>query len=82
MIRIPCPGAGRLHGKMLLQVHDELVIECPRAELARVAGVVRDIMENAYPLSIPLTTEARLGQRTGMNYNPGLRHHRKRIWQT
>jgi DNA polymerase-1 len=46
---------------MLLQVHDELVIECPRAELDKVAGVVQDIMENAYPLSIPLTTEARWG---------------------
>ena len=62
MIRIP-PGLAQagLHGKMLLQVHDELVIECPRAELAKVTGVVRDIMENAYPLSIPLTTEARWG---------------------
>ena len=46
---------------MLLQVHDELVIECPRDEMNKVAGVVQNIMENAYPLNIPLTTEARWG---------------------
>jgi DNA polymerase-1 len=46
---------------MLLQVHDELVIECPRNEMRAVAGVVRDVMENAYPMGIPLTTEARWG---------------------
>ena len=62
MIKIPPALAqASLHGKMLLQVHDELVIECPRAELNETAGVVQKIMENAYPLSIPLTTEARWG---------------------
>jgi DNA polymerase-1 len=62
MIKIPpaLTQAG-LHGKMLLQVHDELVIECPRDEMNKVAGVVQNIMENAYPLNIPLTTEARWG---------------------
>ena len=37
------------------------VFECPREELNEVARVVQDLMENAYPLSIPLTTEARWG---------------------
>ncbi|MCX6037303.1 MAG: DNA polymerase I, partial [Chloroflexi bacterium] len=62
MIKIP-PALAQagLHGKMLLQVHDELVVECPRAELSGVVGEVRDVMENAYPLGIPLTTEARWG---------------------
>jgi DNA polymerase-1 len=62
MIKIP-PALAKagLHGKMLLQVHDELVVECPHAEMSGVAGVVRDIMENAYKLAIPLTTEARWG---------------------
>jgi DNA polymerase-1 len=46
---------------MLLQVHDELVVECPRSELAETVRVGRQVMENAYPLSIPLTTEARWG---------------------
>jgi DNA polymerase-1 len=62
MIRIPpaLVKAG-LHGRMLLQVHDELVLECPRAELSAVETAVREIMENAYPMGIPLTTEARWG---------------------
>jgi DNA polymerase-1 len=62
MIKIP-PALAQagLHGKMLLQVHDELVVECPNTELSGVVEVVRKIMENAYTLSIPLTTEARWG---------------------
>jgi DNA polymerase-1 len=62
MIKIPPAIAlAGLHGRMLLQVHDELVIECPRTELNETVNVARKIMENAYPLSIPLTTEARWG---------------------
>ncbi len=62
MIRIPSALAkAGLHGRMLLQVHDELVVECPRAELDELVQVVRNIMENAFKLDIPLTTEARWG---------------------
>ena len=50
-----------LKGRMLLQVHDELVLECPRSELLQTASVVRQVMEDAYPISIPLSTEARWG---------------------
>jgi DNA polymerase-1 len=62
MIRIP-PAIAQagLHGRMLLQVHDELVIECPRAELNETVVAARNVMEHAYPLSIPLTTDARWG---------------------
>ncbi len=62
MIRIP-PAIAQagLHGRMLLQVHDELVIECPQTERNETIHVAREIMENAHPLSIPLTTEARWG---------------------
>ncbi|HCC78633.1 MAG: DNA polymerase I [Chloroflexi bacterium GWB2_49_20] len=51
-----------LNGKMILQVHDELVLECPRSELGQTARLVQQVMENAYPMSIPLTTEARWGR--------------------
>ncbi len=63
MLKIPpaLSGAG-LKGRMILQVHDELVIECPQHELAETARIVRDEMEQAYPLSIPLTTDARWGR--------------------
>ncbi len=63
MIRIPPALAlAGLHSRMLLQVHDELVLECPRAELDETIRVVRHAMENAIQLSIPLTTEARCGE--------------------
>jgi DNA polymerase-1 len=62
MIKIPPAMAqAGLHGRMLLQVHDELVIECPRAELSKTVAVARNVMENAYLMSIPLTTDARWG---------------------
>jgi DNA polymerase-1 len=66
MLRIP--GALRqagLQGKMLLQVHDEIVIECPQSELQETARLVQQTMETAYPLSIPLSTEARSGKSWG-----------------
>ncbi len=54
-----------LSGHMLLQVHDELVIECPQEELLPTAEVVQREMEGAYALSIPLATEARYGPNWG-----------------
>ena len=66
MLKIPSAlkNAG-LKGKMLLQVHDELVLECPREEIERTAQVVQETMSNAYPMSIPLSTEARCGPSWG-----------------
>jgi DNA polymerase-1 len=54
-----------LKGRLLLQVHDELVIECPRNELQETAKIARTMMENAYNLIIPLKTEARYGHDWG-----------------
>ncbi len=66
MLRIPpaLKQAG-LKAKMLLQVHDELVFEAPEKELEKTARVIQDVMSNAYPLSIPLSTEARYGKNWG-----------------
>lgn len=55
----------KLTAKILLQVHDELIFEVPEAELAATIPVVRATMENAYQLSVPLLTEARVGQNWG-----------------
>jgi DNA polymerase I len=55
----------RLKGWMLLQVHDEIVIECPQGELEKTAELVKSVMSNAYSLSIPLLTEARWGHNWG-----------------
>jgi DNA polymerase I len=54
-----------LKAKMLLQVHDELVFECPDEDLKETARVVQDVMANAYPLDIPLSTETRYGTNWG-----------------
>ncbi len=43
--------------RMLLQVHDELLFEVPRDEVARLAPVVRETMESAMPLDVPLTVD-------------------------
>jgi DNA polymerase-1 len=62
MLRVPSALAhAGLSGRMLLQVHDELVLECPEEQVQSVAALVQDVMENAYSLSIPLATEARSG---------------------
>ncbi len=66
MLHLPAAlKAAGLSGRMLLQVHDELVLECPEADLQKTAAVVQDVMENAYKLSIPLATEARSGMNWG-----------------
>jgi len=54
-----------LKGRMLLQVHDEIVIECPQEELHETARLVQSVMSAAYSLSIPLLTEARAGLNWG-----------------
>jgi DNA polymerase-1 len=66
MLKIPpALKAAGLKAKMLLQVHDELVLECPENELKETAKIVQDTMTNAFPLSIPLSTEARYGKNWG-----------------
>ena len=53
MIRIheALRGSG---ARMLLQVHDELVLEAPRAEADATRAIVQELMEGAFPLSVPL----------------------------
>ena len=66
MLKIPpALKAAGLKARMLLQVHDELVFECPKSEVKETARVVQETMTNAYPLSIPLSTEARYGANWG-----------------
>jgi DNA polymerase-1 len=62
MLRVPqALQAAGLSAKMLLQVHDELVLECPTGELRKAASLVQEVMQQAYPLDVPLKTEARCG---------------------
>jgi DNA polymerase-1 len=62
MLRIPpALEKAKLGAQMLLQVHDELVLEVPKAELEKTAPLVQQVMASAYELDIPLSTEARWG---------------------
>jgi DNA polymerase-1 len=52
----------QFRARMVLQVHDELVLEVPEDELAEVKALVVDVMENAYKLSVPLKVQASVGK--------------------
>ena len=54
--------ARNLKSRMTLQVHDELVLECPDDEVRVVAPLVREIMENAYALESKLKVDVGVGQ--------------------
>jgi len=47
----------KLAGRMLLQVHDELLLEVPERELDETRELVRDCMTNAVPLKVPLKVD-------------------------
>jgi DNA polymerase I len=51
-----------LRGKVLLQVHDELVLEVPASEVERTCDVVTKAMTGAFELIVPLEVEAKAGQ--------------------
>jgi DNA polymerase-1 len=63
-----------LAGRMLLQVHDELLLEVPEKELDETRELVRDCMMNAVPLRVPLKGRLRTreelvrGSLTGIRY--------------
>jgi DNA polymerase-1 len=48
--------------RMLLTVHDEIVVEAPEAAAADVAGIVKETMENIFPLAVPLAVDAHWGK--------------------
>jgi DNA polymerase-1 len=52
----------KLKTKMLLQVHDELIFDVYKPELDEIKSIVKDKMENAVKLSIPLTVEIGTGE--------------------
>ena len=48
--------------RLVLQVHDELIVECPEPEAEAVAGLLAEEMEGVVSLSVPLTAEAHWGR--------------------
>ena len=47
---------------LLLQVHDELIIECPEDKAEATAALVKKTMEHAVTLSVPLTVDVSIGK--------------------
>jgi DNA polymerase-1 len=52
----------KLQSRMVLQVHDEIVLEVPKDERTEVTRLVCQVMENSYALSVPLKVDAELGE--------------------
>jgi DNA polymerase-1 len=51
-----------LRASLVLQVHDELIVECPEEEAEKVAALLEEEMERVVTLSVPLTAEAHWGR--------------------
>ncbi|HET7027429.1 MAG TPA: DNA polymerase I [Candidatus Limnocylindrales bacterium] len=54
-------AAGGFRARLLLSVHDELLFEVPRDEVDRLVPAVRETMETALPLDVPLTVDVKIG---------------------
>ena len=51
-----------LKSRLILQVHDELIVDCPREEVVEVAKMLKEVMENVVQLSVPLTVDVSSGK--------------------
>ena len=51
-----------LHAKLILQVHDELVLDCPESEAERASSILKHEMENAVKLNVPLKADVSIGK--------------------
>ncbi len=53
---------GGYKARLVLQVHDELIIDCPKEEVDAVSNILKTEMENAVHLRVPLTVEVGVGK--------------------
>ena len=53
--------AAGLEAKLILQVHDELIVECPAAEADQASAILQREMEQVAQLKVPLVVEAKAG---------------------
>lgn len=56
------PWLEEMGARMLLQVHDELVLEAPKERAEAVARLAKEVMEGVYPLAVPLEVEVGIGE--------------------
>jgi DNA polymerase-1 len=52
----------QLKSKMLLQVHDELVFDAHKDEVEELTALVKDLMQNAIKMDVPILVEAGTGE--------------------
>ncbi len=57
----PALAAAGLQIRLLLQVHDELVFECRKKDVRAATEIIREVMESAFTLTVPLGVEVRSG---------------------
>jgi len=55
-------GEQELRSRLILQIHDELLLEVPEAEAETARALVKQVMEGALTLDVPLVADARLGR--------------------
>jgi DNA polymerase-1 len=55
-------GAAGLRSQMVLQVHDELVFDVVPAELETMKPLIKEEMQEAYQLSVPIGVEVKVGR--------------------
>ncbi len=66
MVKLPAAlSRAGLSAALILQVHDELLLEAPDAEAAATAALAREVMQNAAAISVPLTVETGIGKNWG-----------------
>lgn len=61
MVRVAAALRERFRARLLLQVHDELVVEAPAREVDEVAGILRRHMEGVADLAVPLVADVGIG---------------------
>jgi DNA polymerase-1 len=52
----------KLRSRLILQIHDELLLEAPESEAEQALALVREVMEGALELNVPLVVDVRLGR--------------------
>lgn len=63
MLKVAAAIAERgLQSKMLLQVHDELIFDVPQDEVEQMRVLVKEAMESAYELAVPLVVDVKIGE--------------------
>jgi DNA polymerase I len=55
-------GEAQLRSRLILQIHDELLLEVPEDEGEKASALVKRVMEGALELDVPLVADARLGR--------------------